>query len=74
MTDEEPLKLLKEFGPSAVETELRVMSPEMGGDVKVMQSFLKMIDSILKSNRDFDLAQAWLALFLKVRYEALTDV
>ncbi|XP_057214990.1 WD repeat-containing protein 36 isoform X2 [Triplophysa rosa] len=70
---EEPVKLFKEFGPSAVETELRVMSPEMGGDVKVMQSFLKMISSILKSNRDFDLAQAWLALFLKLHLRLIAD-
>ncbi|XP_056602889.1 WD repeat-containing protein 36 [Triplophysa dalaica] len=70
---EEPVKLFKEFGPSAVETELRVMSPEMGGDVKVMQSFLKMIRSILKSNRDFDLAQAWLALFLKLHLRLIAE-
>jgi len=69
MIDEEPVKLLRELGPSAIETELRALSPEMGGDVRVMQSFLKMIRCILQSKRDFDLAQSYLALFLKVRYK-----
>uniref|UniRef100_A0A672MZJ4 WD repeat-containing protein 36-like n=1 Tax=Sinocyclocheilus grahami TaxID=75366 RepID=A0A672MZJ4_SINGR len=71
---EEPVKLLRELGPSAIEIELRALSPDMGGEVRVMQSFLKMISSILQSKRDFDLAQAYLALFLKVRYEQSADV
>ncbi|XP_055056909.1 WD repeat-containing protein 36 isoform X2 [Misgurnus anguillicaudatus] len=70
---EEPVKLLKELGPSAIETELRVLSPEMGGDVRVMQSFLKMISSVLQSKRDFDLAQAWLALFLKLHLRLIAE-
>lgn len=74
MTDEEPVKLLRELGPSAIDTELRALSPDMGGEVRVMQSFLKMISSILQSKRDFDLAQAYLALFLKVPYEQSADV
>ncbi|KAI2664237.1 WD repeat-containing protein 36 [Labeo rohita] len=70
---EEPIKLLRELGPSAIETELRGLSPEMGGDIRVMQSFLKMISSILQSKRDFDLAQAYLALFLKLHLRFIAD-
>uniref|UniRef100_A0A671SQM2 WD repeat-containing protein 36-like n=1 Tax=Sinocyclocheilus anshuiensis TaxID=1608454 RepID=A0A671SQM2_9TELE len=70
---EEPVKLLRELGPSAIETELRALSPDMGGDVRVMQSFLKMISSILQSKRDFDLAQAYLALFLKLHLRFIAD-
>uniref|UniRef100_A0A673LAK1 WD repeat-containing protein 36-like n=1 Tax=Sinocyclocheilus rhinocerous TaxID=307959 RepID=A0A673LAK1_9TELE len=70
---EEPVKLLRELGPSAIETELRSLSPDMGGDVRVMQSFLKMISSILQSKRDFDLAQAYLALFLKLHLRFIAD-
>lgn len=70
---EEPVKLLKELGPSAIETELRGLSPEMGGDVSVMQSFLKMISSVLQSKKDFDLAQAWLALFLKLHLRLIAE-
>lgn len=70
---EEPVKMLKELGPSAIETELRGLSPEMGGDVRVMQSFLKMISSVLQSKKDFDLAQAWLALFLKLHLRLIAE-
>uniref|UniRef100_A0A673L199 WD repeat-containing protein 36-like n=1 Tax=Sinocyclocheilus rhinocerous TaxID=307959 RepID=A0A673L199_9TELE len=73
LIDEEPVKLLRELGPSAIETELRSLSPDMGGDVRVMQSFLKMISSILQSKRDFDLAQAYLALFLKLHLRFIAD-
>ncbi|KTG44975.1 hypothetical protein cypCar_00017859 [Cyprinus carpio] len=69
----EPVKLLRELGPSAIETELRALSPDMGGEVRVMQSFLKMISSILQSKRDFDLAQAYLALFLKLHLRFIAD-
>lgn len=65
-TDDAALNLLKELGPSAIETELRSLSPECGGSVEVMQSFLKMIGMMLARKRDFELAQAYLALFLKV--------
>uniref|UniRef100_A0A671SP86 WD repeat-containing protein 36-like n=1 Tax=Sinocyclocheilus anshuiensis TaxID=1608454 RepID=A0A671SP86_9TELE len=71
--DSNSLKLLRELGPSAIETELRALSPDMGGDVRVMQSFLKMISSILQSKRDFDLAQAYLALFLKLHLRFIAD-
>uniref|UniRef100_A0A8C1XCY5 WD repeat domain 36 n=1 Tax=Cyprinus carpio TaxID=7962 RepID=A0A8C1XCY5_CYPCA len=71
--DNNSLKLLRELGPSAIETELRALSPDMGGEVRVMQSFLKMISSILQSKRDFDLAQAYLALFLKLHLRFIAD-
>ncbi|MGH0163937.1 UNVERIFIED_CONTAM: hypothetical protein FKN15_046033 [Acipenser sinensis] len=59
------VRLLKEMGPSRIETELRSLAPEGGASLDVMQSFIRMIGSILDSKRDFDLAQAYLALFLK---------
>lgn len=60
------MRRLKELGPSAIDTELRSLAPDMGGNVSVMQSFLRMISSMLRLKQDFDLAQAYLALFLKV--------
>lgn len=66
VSDEAAVRHLKELGPSAIDTELRGLAPDMGGDVSVMQSFLRMISSMLKLKQDFDLAQAYLALFLKV--------
>ncbi|XP_054570984.1 WD repeat-containing protein 36 isoform X3 [Eptesicus fuscus] len=65
------VNLLKELGPSGIETELRSLSPECGGSVEVMQSFLKMIGMMLDRKRDFELAQAYLALFLKLHLKML---
>uniref|UniRef100_A0A8C0KM45 WD repeat domain 36 n=1 Tax=Canis lupus dingo TaxID=286419 RepID=A0A8C0KM45_CANLU len=65
------LNLLKELGPSGIETELRSLSPDCGGSVDIMQSFLKMIGIMLDKKRDFELAQAYLALFLKLHLKML---
>ncbi|KAJ8791217.1 hypothetical protein J1605_020657 [Eschrichtius robustus] len=68
---EAALNLLKELGPSGIETELRSLSPDCGGSVEVMKSFLKMIGMMLDKKRDFELAQAYLALFLKLHLKML---
>ncbi|XP_028722882.1 WD repeat-containing protein 36 [Peromyscus leucopus] len=68
---EAALHLLKEIGPSGIETELRNLSPDDGGSVEVMQAFLKMIGMMLDRKRDFELAQAYLALFLKLHLKML---
>uniref|UniRef100_A0A452UMM3 WD repeat domain 36 n=1 Tax=Ursus maritimus TaxID=29073 RepID=A0A452UMM3_URSMA len=68
---EAALNLLKELGPSGIETELRSLCPDCGGSVEVMQSFLKMIGMMLDRKRDFELAQAYLALFLKLHLKML---
>ncbi|XP_015192182.2 WD repeat-containing protein 36 [Lepisosteus oculatus] len=67
------VSLLKGMGPSSIETELRGLAPDVGGSLDVMQSFLKMIISILDSKRDFDLAQAYLALFLKLHLRLISE-
>ncbi|KAH0628125.1 hypothetical protein JD844_008892 [Phrynosoma platyrhinos] len=61
-----PISILKDLGPSNIETELRGLSSDGGGSIEVMQSFLRMIEAMLNTKRDFELAQAYLALFLKV--------
>ncbi|KAG7314833.1 hypothetical protein KOW79_022136 [Hemibagrus wyckioides] len=70
---EAAVRHLKELGPSAVDTELRSLAPDMGGNVCVMQSFLRMISSMLKQKQDFDLAQAYLALFLKLHLRLIAE-
>ncbi|XP_063820182.1 WD repeat-containing protein 36 [Pseudophryne corroboree] len=68
-----PLKTIKEMGPSSIDTELRNLAPEGGGSVEVMQSFLKMIGRMLDTKRDFELAQAYLALFLKIHLRFISS-
>ncbi|KAM5192789.1 LOW QUALITY PROTEIN: WD repeat-containing protein 36 [Mantella aurantiaca] len=66
------LKTIKEMGPSSTDTEIRNLAPEGGGSVEVMQSFLKMIGHMLETKRDFELAQAYLALFLKIHLRLIS--
>lgn len=72
LTDDSPLSILKNLGPANIEIELRGLSPDSGGSIKVMQSFLRMIGAMLDTRCDFELAQAYLALFLKVNEQ--TDI
>ncbi|MBN3310749.1 WDR36 protein, partial [Amia calva] len=65
--------LLKEMGPSRIDAELRGLDPGLGGSLEAMRSFLRLIRSILDSRRDFDLAQAYLALFLKLHLKLLSQ-
>nr|XP_033785021.1 WD repeat-containing protein 36 [Geotrypetes seraphini] len=65
------VKILKEMGPSSIETELRNLAPEGGGSIEAMLSFLKLIGSMLRTKRDFELAQGYLALFLKLHLKFL---
>uniref|UniRef100_A0A8C7DLY7 WD repeat domain 36 n=1 Tax=Oncorhynchus kisutch TaxID=8019 RepID=A0A8C7DLY7_ONCKI len=68
-----PVGMLKEMGPSGIDAELRGLAPDMGGDVSVLQDFLKIVASMLNSKRDFDLAQSYLALFLKLHLRLITQ-
>lgn len=68
-----PLNILKQMGPSNIDTELRSLSPDGGGSIKVMQSFLRMIETMLNTKYDFELAQAYLALFLKLHLKILSS-
>lgn len=61
-----PLRLLKDCGPAGVSVELTCLTSEGGGANNLLVAFIQMIDSMLTSGRDFDLAHAYLALFLKV--------
>ncbi|NXS60277.1 WDR36 protein, partial [Brachypteracias leptosomus] len=68
-----PLNLLKSLGPSNIEIELRSLAPEGGGSVEVMLSFLRMIGMMLNKKYNFELAQAYLALFLKLHLKILSS-
>lgn len=67
------LKSMKEMGPSAIDREIRLLSSDDGGSDDVMVYFLEYVESILKSNKDFELAHSYLALFLKVHGEEVAS-
>ncbi|XP_072228107.1 WD repeat-containing protein 36 [Leuresthes tenuis] len=68
-----PLRLLKDCGPAALSLELTCLTSEGGGASSLLFAFIQMIDSMLVSGRDFDLAHAYLALFLKLHLRALSQ-
>ncbi|XP_075993442.1 WD repeat-containing protein 36 [Genypterus blacodes] len=68
-----PIRLLKDCGPSAVSVELSGLSAEGGGADSLLLAFIHMIDSMLTSGRDFDLAHAYLSLFLKLHLRSLSQ-
>ncbi|KAJ8961645.1 hypothetical protein NQ314_005897 [Rhamnusium bicolor] len=59
------IEKLKTLGPSIIDFELKSLSPEGGGSVEIMLQFLKCVEFMLKSNKDFELAEAYLGVFLK---------
>ncbi|XP_014828162.1 PREDICTED: WD repeat-containing protein 36 [Poecilia mexicana] len=68
-----PLRLLKDCGPAGVSVELTCLTSEGGGANSLLLAFLQMVDSMLASGRDFDLAHAYLALFLKLHLRTLSQ-
>ncbi|KAM7368489.1 hypothetical protein PAMP_012830 [Pampus punctatissimus] len=70
---ERPLRLLKDCGPSALSVELTCLTSEGGGASRLLLAFIQMIDSMLASGRDFDLAHAYLTLFLKLHLRLLSQ-
>ncbi|XP_077863349.1 WD repeat-containing protein 36-like, partial [Saccoglossus kowalevskii] len=56
---------LKELSPSSIDIEIRSLSPIGGGSIEHMLQFLQFLQHMLESNQDFELAQAYIAIFLK---------
>ncbi|KAB0802314.1 hypothetical protein PPYR_04500 [Photinus pyralis] len=59
------IEKLKTMGPSLIELEIKSLHPQDGGSITVMLQFLKLIEFMLKSNQNFELAHAYLGVFLK---------
>ncbi|XP_028273149.1 WD repeat-containing protein 36 [Parambassis ranga] len=68
-----PLCLLKDYGPAAISVELTCLTPEGGGASSLLLAFIRMIDSMLARGRDFDLAHAYLVLFLKLHLQSVSQ-
>ncbi|KAJ0177832.1 hypothetical protein K1T71_006705 [Dendrolimus kikuchii] len=64
---------LKVLPPAVIEAEVSSMAPDVGGSIQVLKKFLNMIEVMLKSNRDFELAQSYLSLFLKTHTKLISQ-
>lgn len=64
---------LKSMGPSSIEFEIKNLSAEIEHSEILLLQFMKMIKFVFDNNVDFELAQAYLALFLKVHGETIMN-
>lgn len=64
---------INNLGPSMIDYEIKSLSPLSGGSVGLMVKFYRMILDMFNRNTCFELAQAYLALSLKVHEELLTE-
>ncbi|CAL4061908.1 unnamed protein product, partial [Meganyctiphanes norvegica] len=72
--DYEPaLKLLISMGPAAVEVEIRGLDPDIGGSDDVMIRFLEMIKYAFQTKCNFEVAQGYLGLFLKLHADFVKE-
>lgn len=61
------------LNPSMIDYEIKSLTPLGGGSIALMEKFLRMIIHILSSNLNFELAQSYLALFLKCHEELIAE-
>ncbi|KAJ1667854.1 rRNA-processing protein utp21 [Coemansia sp. RSA 1813] len=64
MAYEEVFEYLKKLGPSAIDIEIRTLPLDDG--LKAVKAFFKASTAQLRSKRDFELAQAYVQVFLGV--------
>ncbi|KAJ8034815.1 WD repeat-containing protein 36 [Holothuria leucospilota] len=67
------MEYMKTLNPSATDMEMRSLMPIGGGSHAAMETFLKFLSSWLDTNRDFELVQAYICLFLKISGEEIAD-
>ncbi len=60
------MELLKDLSPASIDAEFRCMAPESGGSVEWVEQLMKFLLDRLSTNRDFELVQSYIGLFLKV--------
>jgi U3 small nucleolar RNA-associated protein 21 len=56
-----------------IDYEIKSLAPLNGGSIKLMENFLQMITFILDSKTNFELAQSYLSLFLKLHDEIISS-
>lgn len=69
----EIIEKMKSMSPSATDLEVQCLTFDVKSAVTMLIQFMKMIRFMLKSRKDFELAQAYLSLFLKYHGSAITE-
>uniref|UniRef100_A0A182Y8M2 Uncharacterized protein n=1 Tax=Anopheles stephensi TaxID=30069 RepID=A0A182Y8M2_ANOST len=72
---DKPIDYLKKLGPSMIEYEVRNLTPfnSGSGSLPVMGMFLRMIIHMFEQRKEFELAQSYLSLFLKLHGRTIVE-
>ena len=62
----ESIGYLKSLGPSSIDLEIQSLSLDLKYSQPLMLQYMKMISHMMVAKKDFELAQAYLSVFLKV--------
>ena len=68
------MELLKGLSPSAIDGEFRNMAPDAGGSIEWLENFMESLLDQLRTNKNYELAQSYLGLFLKVKFVPVQSV
>ncbi|KAH8763476.1 Utp21 specific WD40 associated putative domain-containing protein [Hyaloscypha sp. PMI_1271] len=63
---------LKTLSPSAADLEIRSLTPNPGEETDELVNFVSALTSRLKQRRDYELVQAWMAVFLRLHMDEVT--
>ncbi|PMD53973.1 Utp21-domain-containing protein [Hyaloscypha bicolor E] len=63
---------LKTLSPSAADLEIRSLTPNPGEETDELVNFVSALTSRLKQKRDYELVQAWMAVFLRLHMDEVT--
>ncbi len=61
------------MGPSHVDTEIRSLSPHLGGTTHLLSQFLTAASFVIESKKNYEAVQAYLGLFLKIHCSSLSE-
>ncbi|KAJ8881266.1 hypothetical protein PR048_017742 [Dryococelus australis] len=67
------LEKLMSMGPSAIDLEVSLLAPEGGGSIELMLKFMRLVEHMLDSRKNFELAYSYLGLFLKTHGETVAS-
>ncbi|KAK0097743.1 hypothetical protein PV326_014046 [Microctonus aethiopoides] len=67
----EAINRLTSLGPSSIDIEIQSLSMDPTHSLEIMLQFMKMIKFMMECNQNFELSQAYLAVFLKVHGEII---
>lgn len=67
------IEKMKTMSPSGLDFEIHSLGLEAEGSITLLKQFMAMIEYMFSKNQDFELAQAYFAIFLRSHRNTLTE-